>query len=369
MSDTREPTNLKKPFLGLSDAHGPGPLTMAATVLAAAAILYFAHVARAVLVPFAIAVFLWAIAASFDRFLGRIYLVHRLPGPARTAFLTLIAFGIFLFVALVLASGAQSLVTAIPRIEERLQSLLAPLLAQLGVDELDVSVATLLSPEWRLNMVLSVMAYTRSFVTLLTQVIIFLVFFSIEGRYFTRRIAAAAERIHKSERVDAWAERIRNLISRYLAIKVVSSLLVGAAAYAVLGVFNSEFALIVGSITFLLNFIPILGSIVAVAIGSAASVLSLQSPAALLAVVALLSLSQFIVGNFVENALLGYRLNISPSVMLLTLTLFGLSWGVVGMILSVPFLVALLITTAQFESTRGIAVLLSMTGDISTLKL
>jgi predicted PurR-regulated permease PerM len=350
-------------------ANGKGPLTIAAVIVAAATILYFAHVARAVLIPFAIAVFLWAIAASFDRLLGRLYLFRHLPGSARTAFLTLIAFGIFLFIAVVLASGAQSLVTAIPRIEERLQTLLSPVIDQLGVDGLDISVATLLTPEWRLNAVLSLMTYTRTFVTLMGQVVIFLVFFSMEGRYFPRRIAAAAERIHKRERVAEWADRVRNLISRYLAIKVLASSLVGAASYVLLRLSDSEFAAVVGSITFLLNFIPILGSIIAVVIGSAVSVLTLQSAAALLAVVALLSLSQIIVGNFVENALLGYQLNLSPTVMLLTLTLFGLSWGVVGMVLCVPILVTLLITTAQFESTRGFAVLLSMTGDTSGVKL
>jgi len=314
--------------------------------LATGTLLYFAHVARDVLIPFAIAVFLWAIALSFDRLLSRATAFRRLPGPARTAFLALVALSIFLFVAFVLATSVQNLVTAIPRIEERLQLLTVPFLDELGVDTSDLSINLLLRPEMRLSLFLSMMAYTRTFFTLAAQVVIFLVFFSIEGRYFARRIALAGDRAHGRERVGDWAERIRDLISRYLAVKVLSSLIVGAFAYFVL-----------------------MGSIVAVLVGSALSVLTISSPGTLAVVVLLLSASQVLVGSLVETTLLGYRLNISPSVMLLTLSLFGLSWGVAGMILCVPILVTLLFTTAQFESTRRIAVLLSMTGDLRGLRI
>ena len=217
--------------------------------MATGTLLYFAHVARDVLIPFAIAVFLWAIALSFDRLLSRATAFRRLPGPARTAFLALVALSIFLFVALVLATSVQNLVTAIPRIEERLQLLTVPFLDELGVDTSDLSINLLLRPEMRLSLFLSMMAYTRTFFTLAAQVVIFLVFFSIEGRYFARRIALAGDRAHGRERVGDWAERIRDLISRYLAVKVLSSLIVGAFAYFVLKLFRSEFALVVAAIT------------------------------------------------------------------------------------------------------------------------
>jgi predicted PurR-regulated permease PerM len=369
MSAPEDPRRPTIDWIGSVADRNPPPLSIATLILATGTLLYFAHVARDVLIPFAIAVFLWAIALSFDRLLSRATAFRRLPGPARTAFLALVALSIFLFVAFVLATSVQNLVTAIPRIEERLQLLTVPFLDELGVDTSDLSINLLLRPEMRLSLFLSMMAYTRTFFTLAAQVVIFLVFFSIEGRYFARRIALAGDRAHGRERVGDWAERIRDLISRYLAVKVLSSLIVGAFAYFVLKLFRSEFALVVAAITFLLNFIPILGSIVAVLVGSALSVLTISSPGTLAVVVLLLSASQVLVGSLVENTLLGYRLNISPSVMLLTLSLFGLSWGVAGMILCVPILVTLLFTTAQFESTRRIAVLLSMTGDLRGLRI
>ncbi len=44
--------------------------------------------------------------------------------------------------------------------------------------------------------------------------------------------------------------------------------------------------------------------------------------------------------------------------------LTGMLWGIAGMFFSVPLLVATFIITAQFDSTRWIAVLLSADGKI-----
>jgi len=58
-------------------------------------------------------------------------------------------------------------------------------------------------------------------------------------------------------------------------------------------------------------------------------------------------------------------LNISPLVVILSLIAWGAIWGVLGMVLSVPIMVMLIIVCARFESTRQIAVLLSENGEVS----
>ncbi|MFN8395488.1 MAG: hypothetical protein U0176_12670 [Bacteroidia bacterium] len=49
---------------------------------------------------------------------------------------------------------------------------------------------------------------------------------------------------------------------------------------------------------------------------------------------------------------------------MLSLVLWGMIWGIVGMVLSVPIMVSLIIILSNFQSTRPIAIWLSADGKI-----
>ncbi len=57
-------------------------------------------------------------------------------------------------------------------------------------------------------------------------------------------------------------------------------------------------------------------------------------------------------------------MNISPLFSIISLAFWGLIWGPIGMIISVPISVVLLIILAQINSTRSIALLLSEKGEL-----
>jgi AI-2 transport protein TqsA len=71
-----------------------------------------------------------------------------------------------------------------------------------------------------------------------------------------------------------------------------------------------------------------------------------------------------IIGNFLEPKLTGDLLNISPIVTLLSLAFWGLIWGIIGMFISVPITVILIIALAKIPKTRPIAILLSQNGRV-----
>ena len=76
----------------------------------------------------------------------------------------------------------------------------------------------------------------------------------------------------------------------------------------------------------------------------------------------LIGIQQF-VGSFLEPRFLGSSLNLSPLIILVSLSFWGFLWGPVGMLISVPVTVMLAIIFAAVPSTRWIAVLLSQNGD------
>ncbi len=69
--------------------------------------------------------------------------------------------------------------------------------------------------------------------------------------------------------------------------------------------------------------------------------------------------ARFVWIDFLEIRFSGRQLNISPVILLLSLAVFGLLWGIVGMVLAVPIITAVKIILLNFESTRHLAVLAS----------
>jgi predicted PurR-regulated permease PerM len=72
--------------------------------------------------------------------------------------------------------------------------------------------------------------------------------------------------------------------------------------------------------------------------------------------------------NGIEPRLVGRTLNLSPLVVLFSLSVWGSVWGFAGLLLSVPITVAVMLTLTQFEATRPIAIMLSDDGKIADIK-
>ena len=79
------------------------------------------------------------------------------------------------------------------------------------------------------------------------------------------------------------------------------------------------------------------------------------------------SVWQFLIGNFVAPRMQAHSLNLSALVVLLSLAVWGALWGPVGMFLSAPLTVMVMIVLAQVPGARWIAVLLSANGNPGNL--
>ena len=125
-----------------------------------------------------------------------------------------------------------------------------------------------------------------------------------------------------------------------------------------------DFAGVWAFIVFVTSYIPTIGAIIACSLPilySLAVSSNLHTP--ILVATGLIGL-QILLSNIIEPKLTGKTLNLSTLAILINLVFWGLLWGVAGMFFSVPLLVATFIITAQFDSTRWIAVLLSADGNI-----
>lgn len=148
-------------------------------------------------------------------------------------------------------------------------------------------------------------------------------------------------------------------IRRYLVLKTLISLATGVCIWVILTSFGVELALVFGVMTFVLNFIPSIGSIIATILPIPIALVQFETLGPVIAIVLLSAMVQMIIGNGIDPLLMGQNLNLSPVTILAALVFWGLLWGVVGMLLAAPLTAILRIVLAQFETTRPMSELLA----------
>ena len=190
-------------------------------------------------------------------------------------------------------------------------------------------------------------------------VIIFLIFLIFEENHLKKKLNS----VLKSSNIRI-LEKINFDIFFYFQLKTITSFLTGIFTFIILFFLENDLAPAFGIISFFLNFIPFIGSLLSVLLPfvfSAVQFLNFFEPSLTFF---LLLLIQIYIGNFLEPKLMGKTLNISPLVMIIFLTIMGKIWGVAGMFLSVPLLVIILIILRNMKSTKKIAIMLSEKGEL-----
>jgi predicted PurR-regulated permease PerM len=129
---------------------------------------------------------------------------------------------------------------------------------------------------------------------------------------------------------------ITEQVQRYIITKFVISLSLGLIVGVILRLFDIEFFIIWAVFAVLFNFIPNVGSVIAVILPSLMALVQYESFGYAILVAVVLIVVQNIIGNLIEPKIFGDRLGLNPLVILLSLLLWGYIWGIIGMFLSVP---------------------------------
>jgi AI-2 transport protein TqsA len=149
-------------------------------------------------------------------------------------------------------------------------------------------------------------------------------------------------------------------IQRYLITKAVISAATGLLVGLTLNVLGVDLALVFGLLAFLLNFVPSLGSIIATLLPLPIVIVNPEiSSGTAIAAIAIPGAMQLFVGNFLEPRIMGDRLDLHPVTVLLGLMVWGMLWGIVGMLLATPIIAIIKMILARFEGSRPIANLMA----------
>lgn len=201
-------------------------------------------------------------------------------------------------------------------------------------------------------------------VTSMGMILVYMLFMFIEQSTFNKKFASLFPNKAQSKKMRYIINSIDENMKKYLFMKTLLSAITGVLSYFWLQMLGLEYAGVWAFIVFVTSYIPTIGAIVACGLPILYSVVTaptLHQP--ILVAIGLIGL-QVLFGNILEPKLTGKTLNLSTLAILINLVFWGMIWGIAGMFFSVPLLVATFIITAQFDSTRWIAVLLSADGNI-----
>ncbi len=197
------------------------------------------------------------------------------------------------------------------------------------------------------------------------MILIYLLFIFLETDSFKLKISAFFPESSDKQRFTQTLDKIASSLSGYFRVKTLMSFLTGFLSFIVLKIVGVEAPIFWAFLIFLLNYIPTIGSLIATIFPAVFSLLQFGDFVPFALVFFLIVAIQQIVGNFIEPKLMGKNLNISPIVTIIALAVWGQIWGVMGMLLSVPITVVMIIVFSQFESTKKVAILLSEKGKLS----
>ncbi len=327
--------------------------------------VYIMVIGRALLVPFMIAVAIWYLINILSDYYHRITIGKwQLPRVVSyiASLLTIIL--VLNFLIGMISSNIAEVRDAAPLYQENFLKLTAKIFAMAGIDK-EPNIAQVINQINLTPFITNLAGTLASLAGSASLIMIYVLFLMLEQKYFKVKLARLLKGSEHRETVFTILEQISLDVKTYIGVKTFVSALTGGACYLVLvavGVNNASFW---AFFIFLLNFIPTVGSMLAVLFPALLSLVQFDTFTPFLIVISGLVIIQMVIGNILEPKLMGSSLNLSPLVVLLSLSLWGSIWGIAGMFLSVPFTVILMIIFSQFDKTRPIAILLSQDGNIA----
>ena len=335
---------------------GRNALVVMAVIAAGAALRWMADI----ITPLLLAVFLTVMVDGFSRVIRR----HApfLPPIAAMALAIVIPSILFAAGVVIVADNADGFLQTLAKSEPKLNAAIADIAHAThfrGPHSVDQMMRRFDPTQY-----LGVFAQgVQGFASNAVFVLIYLGFLIASRGTFALKVERLFVRTDEREEALRVVLRVRDGIERYLWIQTVTGLIIAIGSWAVMLFVGLDDALFWAFLIFIVNYIPIVGAVAAIALPTLFSLLQFHGFGPALIVLGGLWVITFLVGNILLPRMQGDSLNMDPLVVMLSLAFWGALWGIPGMFLSTPLTVLVMVILAQFDGSRWIAILLSGDGD------
>jgi predicted PurR-regulated permease PerM len=312
------------------------------------ALLAAAYVASDIVLPLVFAIILKLLLQPASRMLERLHL----PRILASFLLILALFGTIVGLGTAISgpagTWAAKLPEGIPRLQERLSFMRGPIdtlqrffhqvedFGQTGPSpKAPVSAP---GPTLLTDLLSKLFTGTRNFASGFFTTVLFLFFLLMSGDIFLHRLVEIMPRFSSKRQVVEISQQIESDISAYLVTITIMNAAVGIAMALAMWLTGVGDPILWGTVAFLLNYVPILGTALGLLIFLLAGLLTIDTLWLALLPAGLYLGFHLIEGETLTPMLLARRFTLNPVLVIISLLFWFWMWGIPGMILSVPML-------------------------------
>jgi len=185
----------------------------------------------------------------------------------------------------------------------------------------------------------------RSFLAFVSS--IYILFEKDKFKAFMSRVIGLIFSAFTAETILKYSTKANKYFKRYIYTQTIDGIILGTAVGIQLHLLGSPFALTLGIILGIINYIPYFGSIVGTIIAIVIVLLTQGPSIALIASITLI-ITQQLDGNVLQPKLMGESFKMSPLLIIISITVGGAFAGVFGMIAAIPIVAILRDTLTDF---------------------
>ncbi len=188
-------------------------------------------------------------------------------------------------------------------------------------------------------------------------VVVFTFFMLLQREDLRNRLIRLTGRGHLNLMTQAMDEASHR-VSRYLALQLLVNTCFGTLVFVALYFLALPHALLWGALAGILRFIPYIGAPTAAFLPTVFSIAVYTAWTPTLLIMAVFFCLEVLTANFIEPHVYGKQTGLFPLAILVAAVFWTLIWGPIGLILSVPLTVCLVVVGSHVPSLKFLTVLL-----------
>lgn len=263
----------------------------------------------------------------------------------------LIFIGVIAFVSLLLIpeliESTKMLINNIPVIIEKVENFVLDLLDK--YPDIQVQIKELFSEKGNVNdVVTNILNYCIngaiefisgliSGIIVLFTAIVFSVYMLSQKEYLIRamkKVLYAFLNRKDADKVLEIGSMANTTFSKFVSGQCMEAAILGVIMFIAFTIFRFPYALIIAVLTAITALIPIFGALIAMAIGTI--LIAITNPIQAIIFIIVFQVVQQIEGNFIYPRVVGKSVGLSPMWTLLSITVGGNLFGIVGMLVGLP---------------------------------
>ncbi len=169
---------------------------------------------------------------------------------------------------------------------------------------------------------------------------------------FAHKLSTTMFNTDTCSKIEKYVNNSNEIFYKFLSTQILDAIIVGVLATIVMSVLKVKYAVLLGFMIGLFNIIPYFGAIVAITIAILITLITGGITQAIWMAISVIILQQ-IDANIINPKIVGNSLEISPLLIIFSVTVGGAYFGVLGMFLAVPVAAVLKIVINDFIEYRN----------------